>query len=43
MYESCLFGCQYCYATKDFDQARLNFESHDPGSPSLLGRHEAPG
>ena len=30
MYESCLFGCQYCYATKSFDQARLNFESHDP-------------
>ena len=43
MYESCLFGCQYCYATKSFDQARLNFESHDLGSPSLLGRHEAAG
>jgi len=43
MYESCLFGCQYCYATKDFDRAKANFESHDPGSPSLLGRHEAPG
>ena len=37
MYESCLFGCRYCYATKSFDQARLNFESHDPESPSLLG------
>ena len=43
MYESCLFGCQYCYATKSFDQARLNFESHDPESPSLLGWHEAAG
>jgi hypothetical protein len=43
MYESCLFGCQYCYATKNFDQARLNFESHDPSSPSLLGWHEAAG
>ena len=21
MYESCLFGCQYCYATKSFEQA----------------------
>jgi len=43
MYESCLFGCQYCYVTKSFDQARLNFESHDPNSPSLLGWHEAAG
>jgi hypothetical protein len=43
MYESCLFGCQYCYATKSFEQARLNFESHDPESPSLLGWHEAAG
>ena len=37
MYESCLFGCRYCYATKSFEQARANFGSHDPNSPSLLG------
>lgn len=37
MYESCLFGCQYCYATKNFDRARENFDLHDPKSPSLLG------
>ena len=43
MYESCLFGCQYCYATKSFDQARLNFVCHDPESSSLLGWHEAGG
>jgi hypothetical protein len=42
MYESCLFGCQYCYATKSFDQARVNFDSHDSNSPSLLGWHEPP-
>ncbi len=42
MYESCLYGCQYCYATKSFDLARLNFEVHDPRSPSLLGGHEPP-
>ena len=41
MYESCLFGCRYCYATKSFDQAKLNFDSHDPDSPSMLGRYEA--
>jgi hypothetical protein len=43
MYESCLFGCRYCYATKSFEQARANFDSHNPESPSLLGWHEAPG
>jgi hypothetical protein len=43
MYESCVFGCNYCYATKNFEQARLNFESHDPASPSLLGWHEVAG
>lgn len=42
MYESCVFGCRYCYATKSFDQARANFDSHDPRSPSLLGWHEPP-
>jgi hypothetical protein len=36
MYESCLFGCQYCYATKNFDQAIANYRSHDPNSPSML-------
>jgi hypothetical protein len=41
MYESCVFGCQYCYATKSFDEARVNFGSHDPKSPSVLGWHEA--
>ena len=43
MYESCLFGCQYCYATKSFDQARINYDAHDPESPSMLGWHEATG
>jgi hypothetical protein len=43
MYESCMFGCQYCYATKSFAQAKINFDSHDPKSPSLLGWYEMPG
>ena len=42
MYESCLSGCLYCYATKSFEQARADYDSHDPESPSLLGWHEAP-
>jgi DNA repair photolyase len=42
-YDSCLFGCQYCYATQSFERARKNFtQEHDPNSPSLLGWYEAP-
>ena len=33
MYESCLFGCRYCYATKSFDQAKANYDSPRPGLP----------
>ena len=40
MYDSCLYGCQYCYATRKFDTAKANFDKHDPNSPSLLGWHE---
>jgi hypothetical protein len=37
MYDSCLFGCRYCYATSNFERARINYRRHDPQSPSLLG------
>jgi hypothetical protein len=37
MYDSCLFGCRYCYATSSFERARTNHAAHDPKSPSLLG------
>ena len=40
MYDSCLFGCQYCYATSSFARAADNHAAHDPLSPSLLGWHE---
>ncbi len=36
-YDSCLFGCRYCYATSDFARSRVNYASHDPGSPALWG------
>ena len=39
MYDSCIYGCVYCYATKSFAQARVHLEEHDPDSPSLLGWH----
>ena len=42
MYDSCLHGCCYCYATKRFEQARVNYDTHNPHSPSLLGWHEPP-
>jgi len=41
MYDSCLFGCAYCYATSNFERARANHAQHDPDSPSLIGWHEA--
>jgi len=41
MYDSCLFGCQYCYATSSFERAKINHEHHDPNSPSLLGWTDA--
>ncbi len=45
MYDSCQFGCRYCYATSDFAKSRVNFQAHDKMSPSLLGWSEpkAPG
>lgn len=41
MYDSCLFGCSYCYATRSFELARRNHLAHDPTSPSLLGNYDA--
>ena len=43
MYDTCLFGCRYCYATSSLEQAQANYSKHDPNSPSLLGWYEAKG
>ncbi|WP_199248049.1 DUF1848 domain-containing protein [[Phormidium] sp. ETS-05] len=40
IYDTCLFGCQYCYATTSFDKARENHRQHHPDSPSLLGWYD---
>jgi hypothetical protein len=40
MYDTCLFGCQYCYATGSFERAKTNYEGHDPNSPSLVGWYD---
>jgi len=36
MYDTCLFGCAYCYATTRFDLARANYKRHDPDGVSLI-------
>jgi DNA repair photolyase len=43
MYDTCLYGCQYCYATSSFEAARHNLkhECHDD-SPSLIGNYAPP-
>jgi hypothetical protein len=41
MYDTCLFGCPYCYATRSFEHARINHAAHMVDSPSMIGRYEA--
>lgn len=36
MYDSCVFGCQYCYATTSLERARTNRKRHDPLATSLV-------
>jgi hypothetical protein len=36
VYDTCTFGCQYCYATSSFARAQSNHARHDPQFPSLL-------
>lgn len=42
MYDTCLFGCVYCYATSSFEKARENHKQHYPDSPSLIGWFDVP-
>lgn len=42
MYNSCQFGCLYCYATQDFARSAENYRQHNPDSPSMLGWYDAP-
>jgi len=36
IYNSCLFGCAYCYATTSFATAAANHGKHDPDSAALI-------
>ncbi|MEW5771963.1 MAG: DUF1848 domain-containing protein [Thermodesulfobacteriota bacterium] len=35
-YDTCGFGCAYCYATSSPARARANRRAHDPAAPALL-------
>lgn len=34
-YDTCLFGCQFCYATRSFEKAYSNYSAHNPDLPAL--------
>lgn len=40
IYNTCLHGCSYCYATYNQNTVVKNFQKHDPFSPFLLGGTE---
>ncbi len=40
IYDSCLFGCVYCYATSIFERAKVNYGQHKSTSPSLIGWYD---
>ena len=37
MYDTCLNGCRYCYATASLFSAKNKKKEHDPESPILIG------
>lgn len=41
-YDTCLFGCRYCYATSSFKLAAKNYRAHQIASPSMMGWYAAP-
>lgn len=37
MYDACINGCKYCYATGSLESAKKRHQQHDPASPLLIG------
>jgi DNA repair photolyase len=40
VYDTCILGCKYCYATTSFDKALHNYKEHDKNAPSLISSIE---
>lgn len=38
MYDTCIHGCTYCYATAGLESAQKKHQMHNPKSPLLIGR-----
>jgi DNA repair photolyase len=36
--DTCMHGCQYCYATTNNEMAKRRFSEHDPLAPALWGK-----
>ncbi len=36
VYDTCLSGCQYCYATSSFEKAEALYKDHNPESTSMV-------
>jgi hypothetical protein len=36
VYDTCVLGCRYSYASANLSKARRNFELHDPSKPCLI-------
>jgi hypothetical protein len=36
VYNTCLSGCQYCYATTSFEKAKALYKNHNPDSTSMV-------
>ncbi len=36
VYDTCVFGCQYCYATSSFEKAEALYKNHNPESTSMV-------
>jgi hypothetical protein len=42
-YDTCRFGCVYCYATNSYEVAAKRALEHDPTVPALWRRADVPG
>jgi hypothetical protein len=42
IYDSCLFGCVYCYATSSFERSKVNYGQHKSTSPSFYWKPAEP-